>query len=69
MDAQQKLYDQLQEDLNAERLQRHADVERIHELLKINHIQDDYVGELRQHIIDEKPPPPPPWPQALRNSN
>lgn len=69
MEAQQRQYDQLQEDLNAEREQRRRDIDRIHELLRISHIQEDYMGRLRQHINDEKPPPPPPWPAELMETN
>lgn len=71
-----KRYDQLQEDLAAERKQRQEDVAaerkerqdavaRIHELLGITHIQSDYIGELRQHIFDDKGPPPPEWPEGI----
>lgn len=63
--SQQKLYDQLQEDLNAERKQRQLDVERIHMLIATGRRKDDYIVELRQHIIDERPPPPPPYPEGL----
>lgn len=65
LEAQQKLYDQLQEDLNAERRQREKDVDRIHALLDMSHRKDNYIGELRQHINDQKPPPPPDWPEGL----
>jgi hypothetical protein len=30
-------------------------------------IRDDYIGVLRQHIVDNKPPPPPPYPEELRH--
>lgn len=65
LEAQQRQYDQLQEDLNSERKQRQLDVERIHELIAAGRRKDNYISELRQHIIDEKPPPPPNYPEGL----
>lgn len=60
-----KRYDQLQEDLNAERVQRQLDIQRIHMLIDAGRKKDDYIVDLRQHIIDQRPPPPPPWPEGL----
>ncbi len=35
------------------------------EMRRSRRLQDDYIGQLRMHIIDGSPPPPPPWPTGL----
>lgn len=52
------LIDQYQED-------RKNDRERITALENRERIRDDYILDLRQHIVNENPPPPPPFPPAL----
>jgi hypothetical protein len=57
-DSAQKMIDQHQEDIKELR-QETADLRRT------QRIQGDYIGELRRHIVDNKPPPPPPYPSGL----
>ncbi len=35
------------------------------DLRRTRRMQDDYIGQLRMHIIEQSPPPPPPWPTGL----
>lgn len=69
-------YDNLQQDLDAERNARRDGEARLNaQLLRLNtivnvlgqdiRIRDDYIMQLRQHIADGLAPPPPPWPISL----
>lgn len=72
----QAQYDQMQEDLAAERAARMSDrnefrteitglrIEMVGLRAEVR-MRDDYIGQLRQHINDRKDPPPPEWPWAL----
>lgn len=52
------LIDQLQEEI--------ARVDgKLDESLKRERIRDNYIHQLRDHIVQEKPPPPPEWPEGL----
>jgi cell division protein FtsB len=69
-------YDQLQEDLAAERKTRQEQVAAL--MTEISSLRTelrglqgekrvalDYVEKLRKHITEEKPPPPPPYPEGM----
>jgi hypothetical protein len=69
-------YDQLQEDLNAERATRTAQVEtlmseivglktELRETRAGTRVRDDYIQILRQYIEERKAPPPPPYPDGM----
>lgn len=57
-DVGQRMIDQHQEDIASLR-------GRVTHLERTQHIQGDYIGQLRKHIADGKPPPPPSWPEGL----
>jgi hypothetical protein len=38
---------------------------RVDRLEDRERVRDDYIIQLRQHILEEKPPPPPPYPIGL----
>ena len=35
------------------------------QLTSVDKAKSNYIGELRNHIWEQKPPPPPPWPDEL----
>lgn len=49
------------QDERMERLEARLDASVVRE-----RIRDDYIAQLRQHIVDGNPPPPPVWPAELR---
>lgn len=74
--AENKLIDQLQEELTRYRVandirsttqdQRMNDLEgRNDRLMRERDLYRDHAHELRSHIWDGKPPPPPDWPEGL----
>lgn len=67
--AQDKLIDQLQEELAAHRAGAEARMtaqdERMNRLERYADGYRDHAHELRSHIWDQKPPPPPEWPDGL----
>lgn len=68
-DAENKLIDQLQEELAEHRIAANARAtaqdERMNRLEPLVDGYRDYAHELRSHIFDGNPPPPPEWPKHL----
>lgn len=62
--------DRLREDLDTLRAESTADQQALADKVarqdKRLRSQADYVHQLREHIVREKPPPPPPFPEGLR---
>lgn len=69
-------YDQLQEDVDRERRERHTSEASFRAeitMLRIEmaglraevRVRDDYIGQLRRHIDRREDPPPPPYPPEL----
>ena len=59
------LLDQYQEDRAADQGRMDTYERRLDASVRRERIRDDYILQLRQHIVDGKPPPPPPFPPAL----
>ena len=61
--------DRLRKDLDTLRAESKADqqalADKIEQQNKRLRRQADYVHQLREHIVKEKPPPPPPFPEGL----
>jgi hypothetical protein len=64
-DAGQQMIDQHQEDIKELRAELVAVRARQNASDRIQRIQGDYIGQLRQHIVDRRDPPPPPYPPGL----
>jgi hypothetical protein len=63
--AENALIDQLQEERVNDAKRIDVVETRLNASLQRERIRDNYIHQLRDHIVQEKPPPPPDWPDGL----